>query len=164
MESLMKEHFTEADLLDTYYTQPGESMPVMMHLASCADCAAKYQRLDRKLREAAVCHPQKQETFWATQRQNVMARIGSQERRLLSHPALKIAAAAAIAFVLSGVLMYRPGDGPDPMIPTLPDLQQVEEQTVPSDPWQSDELKEFETMVQWESWIAEPRKNGGRSS
>lgn len=160
---MTKEHFTEADLLDTYYTQPGESMPVMMHLASCTDCAAKYQRLDRKLREAATCHTQKAETFWAAQRQNIMLRIGRQ-RRLVSHPALKIAAAAAIAFVLSGVLMYRPGDGPDVMIPTLPDLQQAEELTVPSDPWQSDELKEFETMVQWESWIAEPQKNGDQSS
>ena len=43
-------HYSEADLLETYYTQPGESMPVMMHLAGCHDCAARYQRLAQKLR------------------------------------------------------------------------------------------------------------------
>lgn len=52
----MKEHFTEADLLETYYMEPGASMPIMMHLASCADCAARYERLDRKMREAGACH------------------------------------------------------------------------------------------------------------
>ena len=52
----MKDHFTEADLLETYYMEPGASMPIMMHLAKCTDCAARYERLDRKLREAAVCH------------------------------------------------------------------------------------------------------------
>src|SRR6266487_4432284 len=51
----MKTHFSEADLLETYYLQPGESMPVMMHLAVCDECAAKYERLERKLREAAAC-------------------------------------------------------------------------------------------------------------
>ena len=55
----MKEHYTEADLLETYYAEPGASMPVMIHLAGCDGCAAKYERLDRKMREAAVCHPQK---------------------------------------------------------------------------------------------------------
>lgn len=55
----MKEHYTEADLLETYYVEPGASMPVMMHLASCAECAARYDRLERKMREAAACHPEK---------------------------------------------------------------------------------------------------------
>ena len=50
------------------YTQPGESMPVMMHLAQCGECAAKYDRLQRKLREAAVCHPEQHESFWPAQR------------------------------------------------------------------------------------------------
>ena len=72
----MKDHYTEADLLETYYMQPGASMPVMMHLANCAECAARYDRLDRKLREAAACHSAKDEGFWAMQRSAVMARVG----------------------------------------------------------------------------------------
>ena len=68
----MTRHYSEADLLETYYTQPGESMPVMMHLASCRDCSARYERLERKLREAAVCHPEsKPETFWTWQRMSI---------------------------------------------------------------------------------------------
>ena len=61
----MKQHFTEADLLETYYTQPGESMPVMMHLADCAECAARYERLDRKMRSLTACAHDKPESFWA---------------------------------------------------------------------------------------------------
>ena len=49
------EHYSEADLLETYYMQPGASMPVMMHLAGCADCAARYERLEKKVRGLAAC-------------------------------------------------------------------------------------------------------------
>lgn len=158
----MKEHFTEADLLETYYTQPGESMPVMLHLAGCSDCASKYQRLDRKLREAAACHTEKPETFWALQRESIMRKIG--ERRAAFAPAMRMAAAALLAVVLGGVVFYRATNSKDVAIPTLPEMQQVEEEQIPADPWQSDELKEFQTMVQWESWIAEPaRENGDHS-
>ena len=52
----MTKHYSEADLLETYYMQPGQSLPVMMHLAECNDCAARYERLEHKLREAASCH------------------------------------------------------------------------------------------------------------
>src|SRR5213082_3253280 len=51
----MKTHYTEADLLETYYLQPGESMPVMMHLAQCSECSVRYEKLERKLREVASC-------------------------------------------------------------------------------------------------------------
>lgn len=159
---MMKEHFTEADLLETYYTQPGESMPVMMHLASCSDCASKYQRLDRKLREAAVCHTDRPEMFWAFQRESIMRKIGA--RRAAFAPAMRIAAATLLAALLGGVIIYRANEPKDVAIPTLPEIQQVEEQQIPADPWQSDELKEFQTMVQWESWIAEPAKNNGDHS
>ena len=76
----MKPHFSEADLLETYYTQPGQSMPVMMHLADCPECAARYERLERKVRGLAACaHDQtieeKPETFWARQRLSVMRKI-----------------------------------------------------------------------------------------
>ena len=78
----MKQHFSEADLLETYYTQPGESMPVMMHLADCADCSARYERLDRKVRSLTACdHDAKPETFWARQRMLVMRKIDAQRAR-----------------------------------------------------------------------------------
>ena len=157
----MKEHYTEADLLETYYTQPGESMPVMMHLAKCSECAAKYQRLDRKLREAAVCHTEKPETFWAFQRQGIMRKIGEKQRA--AAPALRIAAAALLAALLGGLVLYRTPPSQNQAMP-LPVIEQVEMEQVPVDPWQSEELQDFQTMVQWESWIAEPAKKDGDHS
>src|SRR6185436_8055439 len=101
-EQRMK-HFSEADLLETYYTQPGESMPVMMHLAECSECASRYERLERKVRGLAECEHDKPETFWARQRLSIMRRV--QERRA---PAFaRYAAAAAIVLVLGGVVAYR---------------------------------------------------------
>ncbi len=160
-----KEHYSEADLLETYYVQPGLSMPVMLHLAKCSDCALKYERLERKLREAAACPADREETFWARQRVAIMRRIG--ERRLAVTPALRIAAAAVLALVLGATVVYRTTvrqPQQDATVANLPDVQQVDEPQVPSDPWQSDELKEFHAVVQWESWIAEPTKTKGDRS
>src|SRR5258708_13038095 len=77
----MTKHYSEADLLETYYMQPGQSMPVMMHLAECSDCAARYERLEHKLREAASCHTDRPETFWSRQRRTIMRSIGVRRER-----------------------------------------------------------------------------------
>jgi hypothetical protein len=96
----MNQHFSEADLLETYYTQPGESLPVMMHLADCSDCAARYERLERKLRSLSSCEHDKPETFWARQRIAVMRKIDA--RRDRSSFGARFAAAAALVLVLGG--------------------------------------------------------------
>lgn len=150
----MKEHYSEADLLETYYTQPGQSMPVMMHLASCSECAARYERLDRKLREAAACHTdEKPETFWSRQRLSIMRRVG--ERRAAGGVRVwRVAAAAMLSFFLGGAVVYetavpkapapRPAAAsPSVAAPPLP---------APHDAWESDELRDFHNMVEWESW------------
>jgi anti-sigma factor RsiW len=149
----MKNHYTEADLLETYYTQPGESMPVMMHLASCSECAARYDRLDRKIREAAACHTNRDEGFWATQRAKVMSRVqGSGTRGRFAAP-LRVAAAALLAVVIGGLVVYEPAK--TPAVEPVRQTQQVEqtEERIPTDPWQSEELEEFGSVVQWETWI-----------
>lgn len=143
----MTRHFSEAELLETYYMQPGESMPVMMHLAECATCAAKYDRLERKLREAATCHTDHPETFWARQRHAIMHRV--HEERTASAP-WRVAAAALLALVIGGAAMYRHSERPAPAA-----LQPVVEEAVPADPWESDQLKEYQSVVEWESWVAE---------
>jgi len=154
----MKPHFSEADLLETYYTQPGESMPVMMHLAKCSDCAARYERLDKKMRQAAACHLEKPDTFWSRQRMSV-ART------------LRIAAALTLAFFLGGAVVYKSVE-PEiqtPRIPVasgqLPVATQHElkrnDDLLLHDAWQSDELKDFHSVVQWESWV--DAKDGGQS-
>ena len=154
----MKNHYTEADLLETYYTQPGESMPVMMHLASCGECAARYDRLDRKIREAAACHTNQDEGFWAMQRAKVMSRVqGSGARGRFAAP-LRVAAAALLAVVIGGLISYVPEQAP--AVAPVQQVQQMEqtEEKIPTDPWQSEELEEFGSVVQWETWIENGEK------
>jgi predicted anti-sigma-YlaC factor YlaD len=159
----MKPHFSEADLLETYYTQPGESMPVMMHLAKCSECAARYERLDRKMREAASCHTEKPETFWSRQRISIQRRIAGQQAQKTSIArTLRIAAALALAFFLGGAVVYK-GVEPEIRQPAAPvassrlpvaghhELKRNDDLLL-HDAWQSDELKEFHSVVQWESW------------
>jgi len=155
----MKTHYSEADLLETYYMQPGESMPVMLHLATCADCAAKYERLERKLREVAACNTEKPDTFWMRQRHLIMRGIGARQDNLRrAIRTARIAAAAAFAFFLGGAVMYesvKPALTPAPAPvrrTTLRPMAKSEDQ-VSRDPWESDELKDFHSVVQWESWV-----------
>ena len=168
----MKEHYSEADLLETYYTAPGESMPVMMHLADCTDCAARYERLERKLRSLSACdHAGKPESFWARQRIGVMRKIDARPGARLS----RIAAAAVLAVVLGGgIVTWREGSqahrltGSQPEVVTLTAAATTIsseslslEASEPTDPWQSDELKEFQSVVAWESWV--DSSNGDQS-
>jgi hypothetical protein len=151
----MKDHYTEADLLETYYTQPGESMPVMMHLAGCIECSARYERLDRKIRESAACHTEKDEGFWALQRARVMSRVQGGGRSRFAAP-LRVAAAALLAVVIGGgLVLYQPEKFEEP---TVPVQAEAVEERIPSDPWQSDELEEFGSVVQWETWIENGEK------
>lgn len=160
----MKPHFSEADLLETYYMRPGESMPVMMHLAECPDCAARYERLEGKMQSLRSCaHDDKPETFWARQRISVMRKIEGRRERT---PALRMAAAAILVLALGGVMTWNRGDGP-------PQTQVVDTATQPAalslddasargaddSPWASDELQDYSSMVAWESWV----ENGDQS-
>lgn len=134
-------HYSEADLLETYYTQPGESMPVMMHLAGCSDCAARYERLERKLHDLSSCHTaEKPESFWARQRLAILRRM-EPRRRFVS---ARLAAAVVLAFSLGGLAVYTTRDAPP--------AAEVQV-SVPDDPWQSEELQDYAGVVQWESWV-----------
>ncbi|MBK5258517.1 MAG: hypothetical protein JJE51_02920 [Thermoanaerobaculia bacterium] len=163
----MKTHFTEADLLETYYMKPGESMPVMMHLADCGECASKYERLERKIREAAVCAPEKEESFWVRQRASVMQAVAASrgDRRTYFVPAA--AAAVLLAFIAGGVVLQR-NESAAPVPATTTIVQQAvvsptEETRVPSDPWDSQELEEFGSVVQWETWTTDAQQPGDKS-
>jgi hypothetical protein len=151
------EHYSEADLLETYYMQPGASMPVMMHLADCTDCAARYERLEKKVRGLTACaHDEKPDTFWARQRIAVMRRLPqhSSARR-----AMRVAAAALLVATLGGWLASRQ---PDPVATPAPEL--TVQVTTPADPWESEELDDFHSLVAWESWdTTKPEKNGDPS-
>jgi len=164
----MKPHFSEADLLETYYTQPGQSMPVMMHLADCPECAARYERLERKVRGLAACaHDQtieeKPETFWARQRLSVMRKIdGRRDRKSALARVARIAAAAALVLVLGALITWKQVD----QSPSRPVAEEttltasaapLDDSTRQLDdsPWASDELNDYSSMVAWESWVEE---------
>ena len=148
-------HYSEADLLETYYTQPGQSMPVMLHLADCRDCAARYERLERKLREAAVCHPEKPTTFWTRQRLQVMRRVEAHNAQASTTARTLRVAAAAVYESVKPVQQHPPA----PAIAAAPSTTAVPPPAPADihDAWQSDELKDFHNVVEWEAWVPEDK-------
>ncbi len=156
-------HYNEADLLETYYTQPGESMPVMMHLAGCTDCAARYARLERKLREAAVCNTEKPATFWTRQRLQIMRRVDAQHAHAKTTARiLRVAAAAILSFFLGGAVVYetvKPVQHQPPPAVAAPSATVAPAPAANDlhDAWQSDELKDFHNVVEWEAWLPDEK-------
>jgi anti-sigma factor RsiW len=155
----MKPHFSEADLLETYYMRPGESMPVMMHLADCADCAARYERLETKMQSLRSCaHDEKPETFWARQRISVMRRIDARRSPRIA----RYAAAAALVLAIGGAAVFESSsrrvvkETPTTMATPLEDSTT---RRLEDSPWQSEELAEYSQIVEWESWV----ENGDQS-
>jgi predicted anti-sigma-YlaC factor YlaD len=156
----MKQHYSEADLLETYYTQPGDSMPVMMHLAECSECASRYERLEKKVRGIAACEHDKPETFWARQRISIMRRVDAQRRT----PVMRYAAAAVLTVLLGGVVTYQvEKSSTHPVVETATANIEFEQPSVTSDPWQSEELKDYQPVVAWESWVEAETKGGDHS-
>lgn len=49
------EHLSEAEMLESWYTAPGESLPSMMHIADCAECSRRYERLEAKFESLFTC-------------------------------------------------------------------------------------------------------------
>src|SRR5258706_9173769 len=151
----MTKHYSEADLLETYYMQPGQSMPVMMHLANCTDCAARYERLERKLREAASCNTEKHETFWVRQRHTIMRSINARrERSAVAIRTWRAVAAVFLAFFLGGAMTYELLKPKTPDVPVTQTAANTKPLPVPAavpakndelllhHPWQSHELRD----------------------
>lgn len=165
----MKPHFSEADLLETYYMKPGQSLPVMMHLADCAGCAANYERLETKMRSLRSCHREEQpESFWARQRISVMRKIDARRERRASFsriaPVARVSAAAMLILVLGGLIAWDRGDEPASLqVVETAQTAVLEDSATRSledaNPWQSDELNDYSSMVAWESWV----ENGDQS-
>ncbi|HYK04264.1 MAG TPA: hypothetical protein VE974_21110 [Thermoanaerobaculia bacterium] len=148
----MNQHYSEADLLETYYTQPGESLPVMMHLAGCAACASRYERLETKIRGLAACDDEKPAAFWARQRGSIMRKVG---RQRYTPRFARFAAAAVLALLIGGTIAWpirEQKTAPPPVV-------EAEVLTLSEDPWESESLQEYQPLVEWESWVDE----GGQS-
>ncbi|HEX7152903.1 MAG TPA: hypothetical protein VF618_15550 [Thermoanaerobaculia bacterium] len=149
-------HYTEAGLLETYYTQPGESMPVMLHLAGCSDCAARYERLERKLRELAACHTdEKPETFWSRQRLSILRQLAPRRRVIAARLA---AASIVVAFALGGIATYtaigaKSAIGAKQPQPVPAEVQLAAPEEPGEDPWESEALQDYAEVVEWETWL-----------
>jgi predicted anti-sigma-YlaC factor YlaD len=158
-------HYSEADLLETYYMQPDEATPIVAHVNDCQECQERYRRLAEKLRDMAACPADKPATFWTRQRLMIMRAVDNAREH--SHRAVRVsrvAAAALLAFVLGGAVVYNsvePSLKKPPVVvsqQTAAPATSTDDLQVPRDPWQSDDLKDFGTVVQWESWVADPSK------
>lgn len=148
----MNQHYSEADLLETYYTQPGESLPVMLHLADCAACAARYERLETKIRGLAACDDDKPAAFWARQRGSIMRRVG---RQRYTPVFARVAAAALVALVIGATVAWPIREKKIVQQPVV----EAEVLTMSDDPWESEPLQEYQPLVEWESWV----DDGGQS-
>src|SRR5205085_11119679 len=71
----MTKHYSEADLLETYYMQPPEATPIIEHVNGCSECQDRYRRLAQKLRDMAACPAEKPATFWTRQRLMIMRTV-----------------------------------------------------------------------------------------
>jgi len=162
----MTKHYSEADLLETYYMQPDEASAIIAHVNGCQECQDRYRRLAQKLRDIAACPAEKPPTFWTRQRLMILRAVDNARKH--SDRASRVgrmAAAAMLAFLLGGVVVYKTVQ---PKAPAVVVTQQTaapatapDDLLVPRDPWQSDELKDFGTVVQWESWV--DARSGGSS-
>jgi hypothetical protein len=159
-------HFSEAELLETYYMQPSEASAIIEHVNGCSECQDRYRRLAQKLRDIAACPSEKPDTFWTRQRLMIMRAVDnarSQSQRNMR--TARVAAAAFLAFVLGGAVVYK---SVEPQLEKLPAIvapaavATADDLKFPPDPWQSDELKDFGSVVQWESWV--DQNNPGGSS
>src|SRR5262249_4498620 len=100
--TLMK-HYSEADLLETYYMQPAEASPIIEHVNGCNECQERYRGLARKLRDIAACPAEKPATFWTRQRLMIMRAVDSaRENSHRNVRTARVAAAAFLAFLLGG--------------------------------------------------------------
>jgi hypothetical protein len=155
-------------------------MPVMMHLASCPDCAERYERLENKLRKMSEpCSvDEKPATFWSRQRHGVLRSVEDRQRHAAQLRRFsRIAAAAVISFVLGGTIVYETvlpeqhDHAPRPQATTttapgtlLSANHEKSDELLTRDPWQSDELSDFHKVVEWESWEPEGGAKPGKGA
>ena len=172
----MSEHYTEVDLLETYYADAESAGIVGLHVSGCERCTMTLARLRIKMMTpaAAACSAgSKPGPFWERQRSSIMNRIGSGSRRTIQlHRFSRIAAAAAISFLLGGVVVYETAlpsapartlsqPVPAAVAPGVSDDRPIDDLAAVPDPWQSDELSDFHNVVSWQSWVAENDEKRG---
>lgn len=172
----MNRHFEDGELLAAVLSTDDESGVAATHLRDCADCRARHAHVREALRDSLPAPVAQPDTFWRRQQLQIERRV-SREGRGAMHPGrvLSVAAAAILAFVLSAVGIYRSFQQPAPAATTqtasIATVQNTSTATAATheellqssqDPWASDELKGYHSVVEWESWV--DTKNKGDQS
>ena len=167
----MSEHYTEVDLLETYYADAESAGVVGLHVSGCQRCTMTLARLKIKMMTpspGSCSAGAKPEPFWERQRSSIMNRIGTRSRRTIPiHRFSRIAAAAALSFLLGGAVVYETAlpsapartlaqsAGPAVTASNAFENRAGDELAAIPDPWQSDELSDFHNVVSWQSWVAD---------
>ena len=168
----MNRHLDDAALLEAWYLDDAQGDDAI-HLASCPRCQSHLAEVVSIVREERGEGNEHPESFWQRQRISIMRRIAAGERQRPAYRrVLNVAAAAAFAFTLGGLVLFRSATPDEPK--PAPVTQSVTASTavaetpaldldVPRDPWESDELKSFGSVVEWESWVEKTPAKGEQS-
>lgn len=173
----MKPHYGNDELLEHAFI-PDANAELALHLASCESCAQRFATLRGGIdRHAGASEtPDRPETFWKRQELGVMRAIDRRQRRMPGAGA-RVAAAAAVVFV---VVAFWAGRGS--VSNTTPLTASVVTATVAStsmqstsasqdngltttqlatDPWESEQLQDFQSVVAWETWVDDGQNKRG---
>ena len=172
----MTRHYGNDDLLAHAYL-PDENADLALHLASCEVCEKRFGTLREELKKHAAPSdgPEKPETFWKRQEIAVMRTIDKRQRRMPGLGA-RIAAAAAVVFVVAAFWAGRGSVATAPLTSTMATTTIASTTTasanatqdnglatsqISTDPWQSEQLQDFQTVVAWETWVDDDQKKRG---
>lgn len=171
----MTKHYGPGELLAHAYLPDDDA--VSQHLSDCDACRSRYAAVRAELdRHASNLHEvEKPETFWKRQELGVMRSIERRSNRL-SGTTYQLAAAAAVLFIVTAFLVGR--GSVTTMNPTAAVVTATVASTattsitasqdnglmtsqITTDPWQSEQLQDFQTVVDWETWVeADGTKRG----
>lgn len=169
----MNRHLSDADLV-ALALLPDEEPDVRLHLASCASCSERMHRataeldLQRRTHERAV--ESRDATFWKRQELAIMREV-SRSGRPAAAARRSFIAAALVAMALGGfwfgrtTIDHESSPVTETVAQTTPApssrVDLVPTASVPTDPWESDTLSEFQAVVDWESWVEDNGKGEG---
>ena len=166
----MNKHWDDASLLEAHYLETTRDGELAGHLATCNDCRLRLMAVVAIARQDGLAD-ELPETFWTRQRMLVARRIAAADPR--SRPMLRmmhVAVAAMLALVLGGFLFYRSTTSlsQEPLTITQAAATRTapvatEELNVPHDPWESEQLKDFSSVVEWESLVDKSPTRGDQS-
>ena len=169
-------HYTTGELLSHAYLP--DDTGITAHLAACESCGDRFAEIREGIRahassEGALELP---ETFWKRQELAVMRAVERRGRRMPGVGA-QLAAAAALILVVASFVAGRGSVAPagDQPVATVTSTiaagsvtaaasaqeNALTSSQITTDPWQSEQLEDFQSVVDWENWVEDDTKNRG---